>query len=63
MTELPNEITRVRELQALYAEMRGVPGVNVEPAIAMMEAGIQALAEGDAVASMRCWNALKGFKE
>lgn len=62
---LPREINRVRAVQDTYKQLRGMPGVIVEPAIAMMEAsiaeGIAALASGDVVRMLRSHEDLKGF--
>lgn len=64
--QLPKEITRVRELQAQFKELRRMPNVIVEPQIAMMEASIQAAikasAEGDVVEMIRCYQDLKGYE-
>lgn len=66
-TELPNEIARVRRIQDLFKEMRGMANVIVEPQIAMMEASIQnatrAAASGDVIAMLRAFEDLKGWEE
>jgi hypothetical protein len=63
---LPQEINRVRELQDEYKAMRGMPGVMVEPAIALMEASIQnairVSAEGDVIEILRAYEDLKGYE-
>lgn len=61
---LPLEMARVRdEVLPMYLELRGMPGVMVEPAIAMMRADLdaaaKALAEGDVVAMLRAYQSLK----
>ncbi len=63
-TELPKEMTRVRDdLMPLYQEI-GPAGAF---ALAMMRAELdratKALAEGDVVQMIRSYEALKGFKE
>lgn len=64
---LPAEITRVRDVQDQFKELRKLPNVIVEPQIAMMEASIQegmnALASGDVVRMLRAHEDLKGWKE
>lgn len=65
-TALPAEIARVRdEVMPQYLALRGVPGVSVEPALYLMRASLdaaaKAMAEGDAVAMLRCYNDLKGY--
>jgi hypothetical protein len=62
---LPQEINRVRALQDEYKAMRRMPGLLVEPAIALMEASIQnavrVSTEGDVVEMLRAYEDLKGF--
>jgi len=64
---LPAEIARVTEIKEMYQSLRGMPGVNVEPAIHFMtkdiEYAITALAEGDVVQMLRCYEVLKDYKE
>ena len=65
-TALPAEMARVRdEVMPQYLALRGVPGVSVEPALYLMRASLdaaaKAMAEGDAVAMLRCYNDLKGY--
>ena len=63
--ELPKEINRVRGVQDQFKALRGMPNVVVEPQILMMEseiqAAIKATAEGDVVAMLQCYEALKGY--
>jgi molybdopterin converting factor small subunit len=63
---LIEEIERVSALREQYKQFRGMRGVNVEPAICLMTAGIEeaknAIADGDPVACIRCFNSLKEFK-
>lgn len=64
---LQAEITRVRdEVLPQYIALRGMPRINVEPAIFIMraelDAATKALAEGDAIACMRCYESLKETK-
>jgi hypothetical protein len=63
---LPQEINRVRALQDEYKAMRGMPGVMVEPAIALMETSIQnairVSAEGDVIKILRAYEDLKGYE-
>lgn len=61
---LPREMSRVRdEVLPLYLQLRGMPNVMVEPAIAMMradlDAAVKALAEGDIVEMLRVYQSLK----
>ena len=62
---LPREINRVREIQDQYKSMRGMLNIEVEPAIAMMEAEIQcainASVAGDVVQMVRSLVALRGY--
>ena len=48
-----------------YIELRGTPGVNVEPTLYLMrndlDAAAKAMAEGDVVAMLRAYEALKGY--
>lgn len=64
--ELPNEINRVRAVQDEFKALRALPNVIVEPQIAMMEHDIQAAiaasANGDVVAMLRSYEALKGWE-
>ena len=66
-TALPDEINRVRKVQDQYKELRGQPGVLVEPTIMMMEASIEAAikasASGDVVAMLLAYEDLKGWEE
>lgn len=65
-TALPKEIARVRdELLPQYQSLRGMPGVGVEPAIAMMTDTLRradkAMIEGDTVAMIAIYQELQGF--
>lgn len=65
--QLPKEIARVRAVQDTYKALRSMPGVLVEPQIAMMEHAIneatKACAGGDVVAMLRWHEELKGWQE
>jgi len=65
--ELPREINRVRSVQDNYKVLRSMSNVIVEPQIMMMERDIQraisASADGDVVAMLRAYEALKGWQE
>ena len=65
-TALPAEIERVIELRRQYESLRGTPGVNVEPAVAMMSAAIsralKSTGSGDVVEMLRAYEELKGFE-
>lgn len=61
---LPREMARVRdEVLPMYLQLRGMPNVMVEPAIAMMRADLDAAAKamisGDVVAMLRVYKSLK----
>lgn len=61
---LPREMARVRDVvMPQYVALRGMPGVNVEFALVMMRADLdaaaKALAEGDVVAMLRVYQSLK----
>lgn len=63
---LPAEMARVRdEVLPEYLKLRGMPGVMPEFAIRGMQADLdaaaRAMAEGDAVAMLRCLDALRGW--
>ena len=62
---LPKEMARVREVSQQYAEFRNTPGVNVEFAIAAMDASLsaaeKAMVEGDTVAMLSAYQSLQGF--
>ena len=64
---LPREINRVRLVRETYKELRGMPGVIVEPQIILMQqaiqGGIDALASGDVVEMLRAYAALKEWKK
>ena len=64
---LPAEVARVTKLSQQYAELRGVPGVNVEPAILLMNHALQEAAAtsaaGDTVGMLQAYYALKDFEE
>ena len=60
---LPREMARVRdEVMPQYLALRGMPGVNVEFALTMMRADLDAAAkammEGDTVEMMRVYQSL-----
>ena len=63
---LPVEMQRVRELSQQYAEMCGIPNVNVEPAIALMNVSLsaaeKAMIEQDVVGMCAAIEDLKGFE-
>lgn len=63
---LPQEINRVRDIQDQYKSLRGMPNVIVEPQIMLMEneiqAAMKAMVEGDTVAMLRSYDALKGYE-
>jgi len=61
---LPREMARVRdEVMPQYLALRGMPGVNVEFALAMMRADLDraanAMAAGDVVAMLEVYQSLK----
>ena len=62
---LPAEQARVRTLVSRYESLRGMPQVNVEPAIMMMQhalaAAEHASAAGDTVAMLCAYKALRDF--
>ena len=62
---LPHEINRVRGVQDEFKALRRMPNVIIEPQIAMMErdiqAGISASANGDVLAMIHAFEALKGW--
>lgn len=62
---LPAEIKRVTAIKEEYAAMRGMPQINVEPAIFMMtrsiDAAVKASAEGDVVGMTRALADLQGY--
>lgn len=65
--DLPQEITRVRNIQDTFKELRRMPNVIVEPQIMMMEhdiqAAIKASVSGDVVEMLRCHAALKTWED
>lgn len=65
---LPREMARVRDnVLPLYLSMRGMPRVNVEPAIFMiqrdLDAAAKAMMEGDVVEMLRVYQSLKDTTE
>jgi hypothetical protein len=64
-TALPQEITRVRQVQDEFKALRGMKNVLVEPQIAMMErdirAAVEACASGNVIAMLQTYEALKGW--
>jgi len=65
-TALPNEIQRVSRIRDEFISLRGMPGVMVEPQIAIMTAEIdratRACASGDVIGMMRAYESLKGYE-
>lgn len=66
-TALPHEMARVRDnVMPQYLALRGMPNVNVEPALYLMRASLdaasKAMAEGDLVAMLRAYEDLKGYE-
>ena len=63
-TALPREMARVRdELMPLYREI-GAPGLFALGLMRIdLDKAAKALAEGDVVEMIRCYNALKGYTE
>lgn len=63
--KLIDEIERVAALRAQYEAVRGMRGVNVEPAIFMMSQAIDrakaAIADGDAVIALTALADLEAF--
>lgn len=66
-SKLLKEIERVAGLRERYKSLRGMPGVNVEPAIAFMTIAIgqgqEAIEDDDAVAAIAALKDLEGFTE
>ncbi|OJY68671.1 MAG: hypothetical protein BGP16_05395 [Sphingobium sp. 66-54] len=64
---LPAEIDRVRRLWGQYRDLRGQPGIIVEPQIALMDAaitaGLDAIGSGEIVAMFAAYHRLKAFRE
>lgn len=64
---LAAEIKRVTELKAQYETLLNMPGVNVRPAIFMMDAAlreaIEANGSNDVIRVMRAYESLKGFEK
>lgn len=64
---LATEIARVSALRERYRAMRGMPQVNVEPAIWMMTAALEsatrASGTNDAVECIRALEDLRGFEK
>lgn len=65
--KLAREIARVTTLRGHYAELDGTPGVNVKPALMMMDHTLEQakLASGldDAEVQLVCLKALEGFEK
>jgi hypothetical protein len=64
---LPREMARVRdEILPMFLQMRGMPGVIVEPQIAIMrhdlDTAAQAMARGDVVQMLRSYQTLKEYE-
>lgn len=63
-TELPKEMTRVRDvLMPMYQSIGPAGGFALAMMRAELDRATKALAEGDVVAMLRSYEALKGFKE
>lgn len=64
--EFPKEQERVRKIRDEYVAMRGQPHINVEFAIAMIDASLrfaeQAASEADVVKMLMAFEDLKGYK-
>lgn len=64
--EYPKEQARVRAIRDQYVECRGMPQVNVEFAIALMDAALkeadEAAVSGDLPRMIRAYSALKEFE-
>lgn len=67
MEELSREVARVGGIKARYETMRGMPGVNVEPALSIMNASLSAAHRaaglGDPETIIMQIENLKGFTE
>lgn len=65
--KLAREIARVTELRGQYESLRGMPQVNVEPAIAMLNAALErakrAAGLDDALTQIAAVLDLEGFTE
>lgn len=64
---LAGEIARVSALRSQYAALDGMPNVNVKPALAMMDAALQAakkaVGTGDIAEQISALQGLSGFTE
>lgn len=64
--EMPAAIKRAREVRDQFIEMRGMPQVIVEPQIALLthkiDRAIEATANGDVVAMLRAYEAIKDYQ-
>lgn len=62
---LPKEIKRVTLMKEQYATLMDMAGVNVRPAMFLMQrsidAAVEACAAGDTIAMMASYNDLKAF--
>jgi hypothetical protein len=62
---LPKEIKRVTLMKEQYATLMEMAGVNVRPAMFLMQrsidAAVEACAAGDTVAMLTSYNDLQGF--
>lgn len=62
---LPAEIKRVSAIRAEYASLRGMPGVNVEPAIFLMDRSLDlaivAASHGDVAGMVGALADLRGY--
>ena len=65
--KLASEISRVTALRCQYESMRGIQGVNVEPAMLLMsaaiEGGIGAAGRGEVDEMIEAVRELEGFSE
>lgn len=65
--KLAREIARVTELRGQYESLRGLPQVNVAPALAMMNAALErakrAAGLDDTLAQIAAVHDLEGFTE
>lgn len=65
-SEMPGAIARARMVRDQLIELRGTPGVMVEPQITIITAEIDravaALASGDVVAILRSYEEIKGYE-
>ena len=64
--EMPKAIKRAQQVRDQFIELRGLPNVMVEPQIMMItaeiDAAVDALVSGDAVAIIRAYAAIRGYQ-